>query len=47
MMIQLESVTKLYRAGENAIRALDEVNLDIDRGEYVAIVGLPAPARAR
>jgi putative ABC transport system ATP-binding protein len=39
MMIQLEAVTKLYRAGENAIRALDEVNLDIDRGEYVAIVG--------
>lgn len=38
-MIQLEAVTKVYHAGENAIRALDEVNLEIDRGEYVAIVG--------
>ena len=38
-MIELQAVTKVYHAGVNAIRALDEVNLEIDRGEYVAIVG--------
>ena len=38
-MITLESVSKIYRAGTNAIRALDAVDLEIARGEYVAIMG--------
>lgn len=38
-MIRLESVSKVYHAGNNAIRALDEVDLEILRGEYVAIMG--------
>jgi putative ABC transport system ATP-binding protein len=38
-VIQLDSVTKVYRAGNQEIRALDGVNLDIGRGEYVAIMG--------
>ena len=39
MMIQLEGVTKVYLAGDNQIRALDAIDLEIDRGEYVAIIG--------
>ena len=39
MMIQLEAVTKVYLAGDNQIRALDAIDLEIDRGEYVAIMG--------
>ena len=38
-MITLESVSKIYRAGTQEIRALDSVDLEIGRGEYVAIMG--------
>ena len=38
-MIALESVSKVYRAGTQEIRALDSVDLEIGRGEYVAIMG--------
>ena len=38
-MITLESVSKIYRAGPQEIRALDSVDLEIGRGEYVAIMG--------
>ena len=30
---------KIYNPGENEVRALDGVNLEIDRGDFVAIVG--------
>jgi putative ABC transport system ATP-binding protein len=38
-MIELKSVTKKYKMGDEIINALDEVSLKIDKGEYVAIVG--------
>ena len=38
-MISLESVSKIYRAGNQEIRALDSVDLEIGRGEYIAIMG--------
>jgi ABC-type lipoprotein export system ATPase subunit len=37
--IQLIELSKHYRQGENVVRALDGVTLDIHRGEFVAIVG--------
>src|ERR1700694_5375688 len=33
------AVTKVYGAGEEAVRALDGVELDVRRGEMVALVG--------
>lgn len=30
---------KIYNPGENEVRALDHVNLEINRGEFVAIIG--------
>ncbi len=36
-MIHLKDVTKIYK--ENNVRALDKVSLDIERGEFVFIVG--------
>src|SRR5438445_5956319 len=39
-MIELQGIGKTYRrATGEAVRALDEVSLHIDRGEFVAIVG--------
>ncbi len=38
-LIELTEVTKLYRVGEQEIRALDGVNLTIESGEYAAIIG--------
>lgn len=38
-LIDLREISKIYNPGENEVRALDRVNLRIDRGEFVAIVG--------
>lgn len=38
-MIRVSSLTKHYRMGDSVVRALDGVDLDIERGEYVAITG--------
>src|SRR5688572_24823977 len=38
-LIELTDVVKRYRVGTQEIRALDGVNLSIDRGEYCAIIG--------
>ncbi|SHK69600.1 ABC transporter ATP-binding protein [Hespellia stercorisuis] len=38
-LIRLCDVCKVYNPGENEVRALDHVNLNIDVGEFVAIVG--------
>jgi ABC-type lipoprotein export system ATPase subunit len=37
--VQLAGLTKHYRRGHETIRALDDVTLDIGRGEFVAVVG--------
>jgi len=38
-MIELRDVYKIYSDGDSEIRALDGVNLTIEQGEFVAIVG--------
>jgi putative ABC transport system ATP-binding protein len=38
-LIRLEGITKTYDAGENAVQALAGVDVEIDRGEFVAIIG--------
>ncbi|HEX4361423.1 MAG TPA: ABC transporter ATP-binding protein [Pseudonocardia sp.] len=38
-MIQLEGISKVYRAGDVEVRALDKVDLTIGAGELVAIMG--------
>ena len=39
MVIRLQNITKHYTVGPEKIRALDGVNLDVDRNEYVAVMG--------
>lgn len=38
-MIQLQNISKIYRTQGETIRALDNVDLNIDKGEFVAIMG--------
>lgn len=39
MLIQTNQLIKIYGSGENALRALDGVNLSVERGEFVSVVG--------
>lgn len=38
-LISMRNIVKEYRVGETRLRALDNVSLDIEKGEFVAIVG--------
>ena len=38
-MIRLRNLSKIYRTGDVFVPALQEVDLDIDKGEFVAIIG--------
>ncbi len=38
-LIQLDNVSKIYEMGGEEIRALDGLDLAVERGEYVAIMG--------
>ena len=38
-LIELKNIYKIYRMGDEEVRASDGVSLSIDRGEFVAIVG--------
>jgi putative ABC transport system ATP-binding protein len=38
-LVELRNVSKIYRLGEEEIRALDDVSLDIDEGELISIIG--------
>ena len=37
--VRLENLTKNYKRGSEVIKALDGVTLEIDKGEFVAVVG--------
>ncbi|HEV2429990.1 MAG TPA: ABC transporter ATP-binding protein [Burkholderiales bacterium] len=39
MLIRTRELVKTYRMGESEIRALDRVSVDIDKGEFVAVMG--------
>jgi putative ABC transport system ATP-binding protein len=38
-LVELRNVSKIYQLGEEEIRALDDVSLDIDAGEFISIIG--------
>lgn len=38
-LIELQGITKIYGSGEAEVRALDGLNLRIDHGEFVAVMG--------
>ena len=38
-ILQCKNVSKVYGSGDNKVVALDKVNLSVEKGEFVAIVG--------
>jgi putative ABC transport system ATP-binding protein len=38
-LLELRNISKIYHLGGEEIRALDDVSLDIDGGEFVSIIG--------
>ena len=38
-LVEIRDICKIYNPGENEVRALDHVSLEIDRNEFVAIIG--------
>ena len=38
-LVELRNVSKIYRLGDEEIRALDGVTLDIQEGEFISIIG--------
>jgi putative ABC transport system ATP-binding protein len=38
-LISVENLTRVYKVGEEEVRALDGVSFDVRRGEFVAVVG--------
>lgn len=45
-MIQLKHVTKEYKIGEDVTKALDDINLDILAGEFIAIMGVSGSGKS-
>jgi putative ABC transport system ATP-binding protein len=39
LVIEIHDLTKVYSLGEVEVRALDGIHLDVDEGEFVAIMG--------
>lgn len=39
ILLETRNLKKVYGAGETAVKALDGVNLKVERGEFVAVVG--------
>ncbi len=38
-LVEIRDICKIYNPGENEVRALDHVSLQIDKNEFVAIIG--------
>jgi len=38
-LVEITNMCKIYNPGENEVRALDHINVRIDEGEFVAIIG--------
>ena len=38
-ILRIENLTKTYGSGENEVRALDNVSLTVEKGEFVSIIG--------
>jgi len=38
-MIELKNISKSFQMGEEEVKALDNINFFVDKGEFVSIIG--------
>ena len=38
-IVELKNVSKVYKAGEKEFKALDDIDLSINKGEFVVVLG--------
>ena len=38
-MIQFQNISKIYKVGEQEVRALDQVSFSIEKGKFTVILG--------
>lgn len=38
-LVEVRNISKIYHLGGEEIRALDDVSLDIELGEFISIIG--------
>jgi len=38
-IVKLENVSKIYTAGDHELKAMDNVNLELEKGEFIVILG--------
>ena len=38
-IVELKNVSKVYKAGENEFKALDDIDLSINKGQFVVVLG--------
>ena len=46
-ILRTEGLTRQYGEGQTIVTALDHVDLQVERGQFVAIIGHQAPASQR
>lgn len=39
MLIHLQNIDRIFKVGDQKVRALDDVNLQVEAGEYISIMG--------
>ena len=38
-MLKMHGITKIYRTSDIQTKALDNINIEVNRGEFVAVMG--------
>lgn len=45
-ILKVQNLVKTYGSGENIVRAVDDVSFEVERGEFVAIVGVSGSGKS-
>jgi len=45
LVLETEKLDKIYKLGGRIIHALSDINLRVKKGDFVSIMGPPAPAK--
>ena len=38
-LVELKGVSRIYTSGDHELKALDDINLSLDKGKFIVILG--------